>query len=146
MYVKEVTMKMNSTIKPCTDFAVKGKKSKITWFPTFAHWNLSNKMAKTPERTMELMMSVWEPAVAQVHKDVASMQKIVDAEGGNFKISPWDYRYYSKVRKEKYDLTRMWSRSTCNWKTSEKACFGLLVSCLICNSSRLLMFLYTMLT
>jgi peptidyl-dipeptidase Dcp len=53
---------------------------------------------------MELMMSVWEPAVAQVHKDVASMQKIVDAEGGN-KISPWDYRYYSeKVRKEKYDL------------------------------------------
>jgi peptidyl-dipeptidase Dcp len=29
---------------------------------------------------MELMMSVWEPAVAQVHKDVASMQKIVDAE------------------------------------------------------------------
>jgi hypothetical protein len=30
---------------------------------------------------MELMMSVWEPAVAQVHKDVASMQKIVDAEG-----------------------------------------------------------------
>jgi hypothetical protein len=27
------------------------------------------------------MMSVWEPAVAQVHKDVASMQKIVDAEG-----------------------------------------------------------------
>jgi peptidyl-dipeptidase Dcp len=54
---------------------------------------------------MELMMSVWSPAVAQVHKDVASMQKIVDAEGGNFKISPWDYRYYSeKVRKEKYDL------------------------------------------
>jgi peptidyl-dipeptidase Dcp len=29
----------------------------------------------------------------------------LDAEGGNFKISPWDYRYYSeKVRKEKYDL------------------------------------------
>jgi hypothetical protein len=129
MYVKEVTMKMNSTIKPpCTDFAVKGKKSKITWFPYF-RWNLSNKMAKTPERTMELMMSVWEPAVAQVHKDVASMQKIVDAEGGNFKISPWDYRYYSeKVRKENTIWTRMWSRSTCNWKTSEKACFGLLVN------------------
>jgi peptidyl-dipeptidase Dcp len=50
-------------------------------------------------------------ACGLVHKDVASMQKIVDAEGGNFKISPWDYRYYSeKVRKEKYDLDRMWSR------------------------------------
>jgi peptidyl-dipeptidase Dcp len=39
-----------------------------------------------------------------VHKDVASMQKIVDAEEEILK-SPWDYRYYSeKVRKEKYDL------------------------------------------
>jgi peptidyl-dipeptidase Dcp len=84
---------------------LRAKKAKLLGFPTFAHWNLSNKMAKTPGRTMDLMMSVWEPAVAQVHKDVAAMQKIVDVEGGNFKISPWDYRYYSeKVRKEKYDL------------------------------------------
>jgi peptidyl-dipeptidase Dcp len=46
-----------------------------------------------------------------VHKDVASMQKIVDAEGGNFKISPWDYRYYSeKVRKKNTIWTRMWSK------------------------------------
>jgi Zn-dependent oligopeptidase len=74
-------------------------------------------------------------ACGLVHKDVASMQKIVDAEGGNFKISPWDYRYYSeKVRKEKYDLDQNVVKDTCNWKTSEKACFGLLVSCLICNS------------
>jgi peptidyl-dipeptidase Dcp len=84
---------------------LRAKKAKLLGFPTFAHWNLSNKMAKTPERTLDLMLSVWEPAVAQVHKDVAAMQKIVDGEGGNFKISPWDYRYYSeKVRKEKYDL------------------------------------------
>jgi peptidyl-dipeptidase Dcp len=90
---------------------LRAKKAKLLGF-LLAHWNLSNKMAKTPERTMELMMSVWEPAVAQVHKDVASMQKIVDAEGGNFKISPWDYRYYSeKVRKENTIWTRMWSRS-----------------------------------
>lgn len=84
---------------------LRAKKAKLLGFPTFAHWNLSNKMAKTPERTMELMMSVWDPAIAQVQKDVAAMQKIVDTEGGNFVISPWDYRYYSeKVRKEKYDL------------------------------------------
>jgi peptidyl-dipeptidase Dcp len=49
-----------------------------------------------------------------VHSDVAEMQKMADAEGNTaqslsmvekFKISPWDYRYYSeKVRKAKYDL------------------------------------------
>jgi peptidyl-dipeptidase Dcp len=41
----------------------------------------------------------------KVHQDVAEMQKIVDAEGGKFKIQAWDYRYYAeKVRKAKYDL------------------------------------------
>jgi peptidyl-dipeptidase Dcp len=87
-----------------------------------------------------------EPAVAQVHKDVASMQKIVDAEGGNFKISPWDYRYYSeKVRKEKYDLDQNVVKEYLQLENLREGMFWLLVSCLIC-SSRLLMFLYTMLT
>ncbi|WP_223679570.1 M3 family metallopeptidase [Flavobacterium hibisci] len=81
------------------------KKAKLLGYPTFAHWSLSNKMAKDPQKTLDLMLSVWEPAVEKVHEDVAEMQKIVDAEGGKFKIQPWDYRYYAeKVRKAKYDL------------------------------------------
>jgi len=51
------------------------------------------------------MEAVWKPALAQVHEDVAEMQKIADQEVNHFEIAPWDYRYYSeKVRKEKYDL------------------------------------------
>lgn len=81
------------------------KKAKLLGYPTFAHWSLSNKMAKDPQKTLDLMLSVWQPAVEKVHEDVAEMQKIVDAEGGKFKIQPWDYRYYAeKVRKAKYDL------------------------------------------
>lgn len=84
---------------------LRAAKAKLLGYPTFAHWNLTNRMAKTPERAMALMEAVWEPAVAQVHKDVADMQKIVVAEGGKFQIEPWDYRYYAeKVRKAKYDL------------------------------------------
>lgn len=84
---------------------LRAEKAKILGFPTFAHWNLTDRMAKNPEAAMALMESVWKPAVGQVHKDVAEMQKIVKAEGGKFKIEPWDYRYYAeKVRKAKYDL------------------------------------------
>ena len=84
---------------------LRAEKSKLLGFPTFAHWSLSNTMAKNPERTLELMEAVWRPAVAQVHTDVAEMQKVADKEGIHFEIAPWDYRYYSeKVRKEKYDL------------------------------------------
>lgn len=84
---------------------LRAEKAKLLGFKTFADWSLSNTMAQKPEKTLALMESVWKPAVEKVHKDVAEMQKIVDAEGGNFKIEPWDYRYYAeKVRKEKYDL------------------------------------------
>ncbi|MBZ4036090.1 M3 family metallopeptidase [Flavobacterium sp. 17A] len=93
----------NSTLVSILE--LRTQKAKLLGFPTFAHWSLSNKMAKDPQKTLDLMLSVWEPAVEKVHEDVAEMQKIVDAEGGKFKIQPWDYRYYAeKVRKAKYDL------------------------------------------
>jgi peptidyl-dipeptidase Dcp len=84
---------------------LRAKKAKLLGYPTYAHWHLADTMAKKPENAMALMMSVWTPAVAQVRRDVAEMQAIVDQEKGGFKIQPWDYRYYAeKVRKAKYDL------------------------------------------
>jgi peptidyl-dipeptidase Dcp len=84
---------------------LRSEKALLLGYASFAEWSLSNKMAKSPAETLVLMESVWKPAVDKVHQDVAEMQKIVDAEGGNFKIQPWDYRYYAeKVRKSKYDL------------------------------------------
>jgi peptidyl-dipeptidase Dcp len=84
---------------------LRAEKAKLLGFKTFADWSLSNTMAQKPEKTLTLMESVWKPAVEKVHQDVAEMQKMVNEESGDFKIAPWDYRYYAeKVRKAKYDL------------------------------------------
>jgi peptidyl-dipeptidase Dcp len=84
---------------------LRAEKGRLLGYPTYAHWHLADTMAKTPDNAMKLEMAMWWPAVAQVHKDVAEMQKIVDAEHGGFAIQPWDYRYYAeKLRKAKYDL------------------------------------------
>ena len=84
---------------------LRAEKAKLLGFTSFADWSLSNTMAQNPQKTMDLMLSVWTPAVEKVREDVAEMQKLVDSEGGDFKIAAWDYRYYSeKVRKAKYDL------------------------------------------
>jgi peptidyl-dipeptidase Dcp len=84
---------------------LRAERAKLLGYPTHAHWRLENAMAKTPDKAMALMEAVWTPAIEQVAKDVADMQAIVDAEGGGFKIEPWDYRFYAeKVRKAKYDL------------------------------------------
>lgn len=81
------------------------RRAHILGYKTHAHWRLENSMAKTPEKTLELMNAVWKPAVARVHEEVGDMQAIADKEGKNIKIEPWDYRYYAeKVRKSRYDL------------------------------------------
>ncbi len=85
--------------------ALRAANARLIGYPTFAHWVLADRMAKTPETAMALELAAWKPAVAQVHTDVAVMQAVVDKKGGGFKIAPWDYRYYAeKVRKAKYDL------------------------------------------
>ncbi|MCK7597033.1 M3 family metallopeptidase [Microbulbifer sp. CAU 1566] len=74
-------------------------------FENYAQWRLQNRMAKNPQRAIELMEAVWPAAVARVHEEVADMQAVADAEKAGIKIEPWDYRFYAeKVRKAKYDL------------------------------------------
>ncbi|WP_444909928.1 M3 family metallopeptidase [Microbulbifer sp. TRSA005] len=74
-------------------------------FDNYAEWRLQDRMAKNPERAMDLMEAVWPAAVARVKEEVADMQAVADAEKANITIEPWDYRYYAeKVRKAKYDL------------------------------------------
>src|SRR5437667_2684884 len=84
---------------------LRAERAKLLGYPTHSHWRLENAMAKTPDSAMELMMSVWKPAVKRVHEEVADMQALADKEGAGIKIAPWDYRYYmERVRKAKYDL------------------------------------------
>ncbi len=74
-------------------------------YDNYAAWRLEDRMAKTPERAIELMEAVWPASVARVKEEVADMQAVADQEGANITIEPWDYRFYAeKVRKAKYDL------------------------------------------
>jgi hypothetical protein len=64
--------------------------------------------------------------------------------GGNFKISPWDIVIIRRKFEKKIRSGPVWSRSTCNWKTSERHVLGCWWAVWFATS-RLLMFLYTML-
>jgi peptidyl-dipeptidase Dcp len=84
---------------------LRAERAKLLGYPTHAHWRVENTMAKTPERTVELMEAVWKPAAARVGEEVRDMQTLANKEGANITIEPWDYRYYmEKVRRARYDL------------------------------------------
>lgn len=85
---------------------LRAEKAHIMGFDNFAQMMTSRVMAQTPENAEELLKKVFELSVKRSAEEVADMQAIVDAEGGKFKIAPWDYYYYAeKVKKQKYDLS-----------------------------------------
>ncbi len=84
---------------------LRDERVELLGYENYAQWRLQNRMAKTPERAMELMEAVWPAALARVKEEVADMQAVAEAEGKDITIAPWDYRYYAeKVRQQKYDL------------------------------------------
>jgi len=84
---------------------LRDERVELLGFENYAQWRLQDRMAKTPERAMELMEAVWPAALARVEEEVADMQAVAEAEGKDIVIAPWDYRYYAeKVRQQKYDL------------------------------------------
>jgi peptidyl-dipeptidase Dcp len=84
---------------------LRDERVKLLGYDNYASWRLQNRMAKTPDRALELMEAVWPAAIARVSEEVADMQAVADSEGAGITIAPWDYRFYAeKVRKAKYDL------------------------------------------
>ena len=85
--------------------ALRDERVGLLGYETYAAWRLEDRMAKTPQRAMDLMMAVWPAAVARVEQEVADMQAVADASGDGVTIEPWDYRYYAeKVRQDRYAL------------------------------------------
>jgi peptidyl-dipeptidase Dcp len=79
--------------------AQRAERARLLGFASFAHFRLDDTMAKAPEAALDLLMTVWRPARAQALREAAALQAIVQAEGGNFEIAPWDWRYYAEQRR-----------------------------------------------
>jgi len=81
------------------------QKAQLLGYKTHAHFVLENATAKTPDNVFGLLNQVWPAALQQAKSEAADLQKMVDDEGGDFKVAAWDWWYYSeKIRKERYDI------------------------------------------
>jgi peptidyl-dipeptidase Dcp len=85
--------------------ALRAERSRLLGFKTSADAALEFTMAKRPGNVRKLLMQVWAPARERAREERDELQKAVVAEGGNFEVAGWDWRYYAeKVRKAKYDV------------------------------------------
>ena len=84
---------------------IRARRANLLGYKTHAHFVLEPNMAKVPENVFKLLDNLWEKAIPVARSEVREMQKIIDREGGRFKLEPSDWWYYAeKLRKEKYEL------------------------------------------
>lgn len=85
--------------------ALRADRAALLGYLSHAHWQMADSMAKTPDAARDVLMQVWPAAVARVHDEVASMQRLASADDPSLSIEPWDYLFYAeRVRKTDYHI------------------------------------------
>ncbi len=85
--------------------ALRIEKAQLLGYESHADYVLEMNMAETPAGVFGLLDQLWDPAMKRANDEKKEYQKIIDTEGGDFKLEAWDWRYYAeKYRKQKYDL------------------------------------------
>ncbi|SHF33188.1 peptidyl-dipeptidase Dcp Metallo peptidase. MEROPS family M03A [Ruegeria intermedia] len=81
------------------------ERARLLGYENFAAFKLETEMARTPQRVRDLLMQVWTPAKARAEADAAVLTQMMQADGINGPLEPWDWRYYAeKRRKAEHDL------------------------------------------
>jgi peptidyl-dipeptidase Dcp len=75
---------------------LRAERARLLGYADFAHYRLDDAMAKTPQAARALLDAVWTPARTRALADRDAMQALIQEEGGNFKLEPWDWRYYAE--------------------------------------------------
>ncbi|MEO8010645.1 MAG: M3 family metallopeptidase, partial [Dokdonella sp.] len=84
---------------------LRAERAVLLGYPTHADYVLEDETAGTTKAVNSLLAQLAVPAVRNAGAEAADIQKVIDAEGGKFKVGPADWSYYTeKVRKQKYDL------------------------------------------
>ena len=81
------------------------EKAILLGYPSHAAFVLEENMAKTPEKVNAFLKQLWDPTLVKSREEAASLQALIDREGGGFKLASWDWWLYTeKLRQEKYAL------------------------------------------
>jgi peptidyl-dipeptidase Dcp len=79
---------------------LRAERARLIGYASYADFQLADTMAKTPEAALALLKRVWTPARAKALADAEALQAIAAADGGDFELKPWDWRYYAEKRRK----------------------------------------------
>lgn len=103
---------------------LRAKKANILGYETFAHYQLEERMAKTPDKVFKLLEDLLSYSVPVAKKEAAEFQKLLDKDEKGAKLEAWDMYYYAeKVRQQKYDFDAEQTRPYFEIDNVRQGCF-----------------------
>ncbi len=79
--------------------ALRYERAQLLGHPDFASFKLEPEMAGSPAAVRDLLMRVWAPARARAEADAVELAAMLQADGLNGPLEPWDWRFYSERRR-----------------------------------------------
>lgn len=84
---------------------LRAERAQLLGYSNWGEYVLETSMAGTPAAAQKMLRDLVPAVVSNVAAEQAEIQAVIDAEGGDFEVQPWDWAYYAeKVRAEKYAL------------------------------------------
>jgi peptidyl-dipeptidase Dcp len=85
--------------------AIRAEKAALMGFSNYAEWKLKDQMAQTPEAVDHFFAQLVPAVVVKAKTEAADIQQLINQQGGNFTLQPWDWDYYAEqVRKARYNV------------------------------------------
>ncbi|SHL54626.1 peptidyl-dipeptidase Dcp Metallo peptidase. MEROPS family M03A [Roseovarius marisflavi] len=105
--------------------ALRAERAKLLGYDSFAAFKLETEMAKTPEAVRDLLLAVWVPAKAQAEADAEVLTAMLQGDGINGTLEPWDWRYYAEKRRQaEHDLQETALKPYLSLERMIEAAFG----------------------
>ena len=84
---------------------LRAEKAALFGEPDWASYTMYDRMAKTPDTALDFMGQMVPALAATQRREAALLNEMIEADGGDFEVQPWDwYRYANKVKAERYQL------------------------------------------
>jgi len=84
---------------------LRAERARLLGYKNHAAYRLENQTARTTTAVNDMLARLTPPAVANAKREAADLQKVIDAEGKDFKLQSWDWNFYAeKLRKQRYDF------------------------------------------
>jgi peptidyl-dipeptidase Dcp len=100
------------------------EKSALLGYESFAAYKLDDTMAKTPAAVNGLLGQVWEKAVVRAGEEETELAALVQNEGKNHDVMPWDWRHYAeKLRAQKFNFSETELKPYLQLEKIIEACF-----------------------